>query len=56
LLLTTEPIAPSGERESDDGEVVAFNEWIDLIKRCNDTHILAFMPIYGGTLVAFHNA
>ena len=56
LLLTTEPLAPSGERETGDSEVVAFNDWIDLIKRCNDSHSLAFMPIYGGTLVAFHNA
>ena len=56
LLLTTEPLAPSGERESDDSEVVAFNDWIDLIKRCKETHQLAFMPIYGGTLVAFYNA
>jgi predicted O-methyltransferase YrrM len=56
LLLTTEPLAPSGERENDDSEVIAFNKWIDLIKQCNDSHSLAFMPIYGGTLVAFHNA
>ena len=55
LLLTTEPLAPSGERDSDDIEVVAFNNWIELIKRYNDSHQLAFMPIYGGTLVAFYN-
>jgi predicted O-methyltransferase YrrM len=55
LLLATEPTAPTGEKDVNDSEVKSFNAWMELIKICNESHKLAFMPIYGGTLVAFLN-
>lgn len=53
VLFTTEPDPPVGDREEDDREVVAFNKWMDLIRDTNDTHHLAFAPLFGGTIVAW---
>ncbi|MBJ64187.1 MAG: hypothetical protein CMB55_05275 [Euryarchaeota archaeon] len=53
VLFTTEPNAPSGDRETDDPEVVGFNDWMELIRESNETHHLAFAPLFGGTLVAW---
>ena len=30
-----------------------FNSWIELISRCQETHYVAFTPLFEGTLVAF---
>ena len=53
VLFTTEPDPPVGDREEDDSEVVAFNKWMDLIRDTNETHHLAFAPLFGGTIVAW---
>ncbi len=53
VLFTTEPDPPVGDREEDDIEVVAFNKWMDLIRDTNETHHLAFAPLFGGTIVAW---
>jgi len=53
VLLTIEPTPPVGERESNDPDVVGFNKWMELIKSTNDTHHIAFAPLFGGTIVAW---
>ncbi len=53
VLLTIEPTPPVGEREPSDPEVVGFNKWMDLIKSTNDSHHIAFAPLFGGTIVAW---
>ena len=53
VLFTTEPTPPVGDREEDDQEVVGFNKWMELIKDTNETHYLAFAPLFGGTIVAW---
>ena len=57
IILTTEPIVPSGEVDEEDKEMMAmvdgFNSWIDLIKQYQDTYYIAFAPVFGGTIVAF---
>ena len=53
VLFTTEPEPPVGDREEDDSEVVGFNKWMDLIKDSNETHHIAFAPLFGGTIVAW---
>ncbi len=53
VLFTTEPTPPEGERNSDDQEVVGFNNWMELIRKSNETHHIAFAPLFGGTIVAW---
>ena len=53
VLLTVEPEPPVGDREEDDIEVVGFNKWMDLIRDSNETHHIAFAPLFGGTIVAW---
>ncbi len=53
VLFTTEPTPPEGERSSDDQEVVGFNNWMELIRKSNETHHIAFAPLFGGTIVAW---
>lgn len=53
VLLTTEPEPPVGDRDEEDPEVVGFNKWMDLIRDSNDTHHIAFAPLFGGTIVAW---
>jgi len=57
ILLTTEPPVPSGDIDEGDEEMMAtvdgFNSWIELIKRCQETHHIAFAPVFEGTIVAF---
>jgi len=53
VLFTTEPTPPVGDREDDDPEVVGFNKWMELIRDSNETHHLAFAPLFGGTIVAW---
>ena len=53
VLFTTEPTPPVGDREEDDPEVLGFNKWMELIRESNETHHLAFAPLFGGTIVAW---
>ena len=57
VLFTTEPHHPTGEVEEDDVEgmkvVNGFNDWINLIKSTQTSHHVAFMPVFGGTVVAW---
>ena len=53
VLFTVEPTPPVGDRTEDDPEVVGFNNWMDLIRTSNETHHLAFAPLFGGTIVAW---
>ena len=53
VLFTVEPTPPVGDRDTDDPEVVGFNEWMELIRSSNETHHLAFAPLFGGTIVAW---
>ena len=53
VLFTVEPEPPVGDREEDDTEVVGFNKWMDLIRDSNETHHIAFAPLFGGTIVAW---
>lgn len=53
VLFTVEPIPPAGDREDSDPEVVGFNSWMELIRTTNETHHLAFSPLFGGTIVAW---
>ena len=53
VLFTTEPTPPVGDREEDDPEVLGFNKWMELIRESNETHHMAFAPLFGGTIVAW---
>ena len=57
VLLTTEPSHPTGEVDEEDAEAMkvvhGFNDWIELVKETQPTHHLAFMPVFGGTVVAW---
>lgn len=57
VLFTKEPDMPTGEVDSDDEQGMAlvngFNAWMDLIRQTQVTHHVAFMPLFGGTLVAW---
>ena len=53
VLFTVEPNPPEGDRETDDPQVKGFNNWIELIKTSNETHHIAFAPLFGGTIVAW---
>ena len=57
VLYTTEPETPVGDYEElDDDEkakVDGFNAWIELIHSVQSTHHVAFVPLFGGTIVAF---
>ncbi len=57
VLFTVEPEMPLGNVEEDDTEgmrlVEGFNHWMKFIQSATETHHIAFMPLYGGTLVAF---
>mgnify|MGYP001349901406 CR=1 FL=1 len=57
VLFTKEPDMPTGEVDSDDEQGMAlvngFNAWMDLIRATQVTHHVAFMPLFGGTLVAW---
>ena len=56
VLFTVEPDMPLGNVEEDDKDgmrlVDGFNQWMEFIKTTNETHHIAFMPLFGGTLVA----
>ena len=45
------------EVDADDEQGMAlvngFNAWMDLIRQTQVTHHVAFMPLFGGTLVAW---
>jgi len=53
VLFTVEPDPPVGDRDDFDTEVVGFNKWMDLIRDTNETHHIAFAPLFGGTIVAW---
>ncbi len=53
VLLTVEPTPPVGERDDEDPEVVGFNAWMELIRTSNETHHIAFAPLFGGSIVAW---
>ena len=56
VLFTVEPDMPLGNVEEDDKDgmrlVDGFNQWMEFIKSANETYHIAFMPVFGGTLVA----
>ena len=56
VLFTVEPDMPLGNVEESDVEgmklVEGFNQWMEFIQTANETHHIAFMPLFGGTLVA----
>lgn len=57
VLFTVEPDMPTGEVADDDEVGMAlvngFNRWIELISDTQSSHHVAFMPLFGGTLVAW---
>jgi predicted O-methyltransferase YrrM len=57
VLYTVEPDMPTGEVAEDDAEGLAlvdgFNAWIELVRETQHSHHVAFMPLFGGTLVAW---
>ena len=57
VLFTVEPDMPTGDVAEDDAEGMAmvngFNRWIELVGETQSTHHVAFMPLFGGTLVAW---
>ena len=57
VLYTTEPDTPVGEYDELDldgkANVDGFNAWIELIQKTQTTHHIAFVPLFGGTIVAF---
>ena len=57
VLYTVEPDMPTGDVDEGDAEGMAmvdgFNSWIELISTTQDSHHVAFMPLFGGTLVAW---
>ena len=57
VLYTIVPDTPVGEYDEldDDGKakVDGFNAWIELIHEVQSTHHVAFVPLFGGTIVAF---
>lgn len=57
VLFTKEPDMPTGEVDPDDEQGMAlvngFNSWMELIRETQGTHHVAFMPLFGGTLVAW---
>ena len=57
VLFTVEPDMPTGDVAEDDVEGMAmvngFNRWIELVGETQATHHVAFMPLFGGTLVAW---
>ena len=57
VMFTVEPDMPSGEVDEGDEVGMAlvngFNRWIEVIGETKNTHHIAFMPLFGGTLVAW---
>ena len=57
VLFTVEPDMPTGDVADDDevgmALVTGFNRWIEVVNETQSTHHLAFMPLFGGTLVAW---
>ena len=57
ILYTTEPEIPVGDYDELDDEgkakVDGFNAWIEFIQTKQTTHHIAFVPLFGGTIVAF---
>lgn len=57
VLFTCEPPVPSGDVDENDVEMMkqvdGFNDWIKLISKTQQTHNIAFTPLFEGTLVAF---
>lgn len=53
VLFTIEPNPPEGDRDEKDLEVIGFNNWMELIRKSNETHHIAFAPLFGGTIVAW---
>ncbi len=57
VLFTKEPDMPTGEVDPDDEQGMAlvdgFNAWMNLIRETQNSHHVAFMPLFGGTLVGW---
>ena len=57
VLFTGEPDMPTGDVDPDDEQGMAlvdgFNSWMELVQETQKTHHVAFMPLFGGTLVAW---
>ena len=60
VLFTVEPDMPTGDVAEDDEVGMAlvngFNRWIELVGETQSSHHVAFMPLFGGTLVAWLSA
>lgn len=59
VLLTVEPLVPTDNFDESDERgmaiVNAFQGWMDLIQDRSKDHLMAFQPLYGGTIVAIVN-
>ena len=57
VLFTVEPDMPTGEVDEEDevgmALVTGFNRWIEVVGETQTSHHVAFMPLFGGTLVAW---
>ena len=57
VLITTEPLVPSGEVDETDEAQMAlvngFNNLIELIKSSQNDYYVAFIPVFEGTIVGF---
>ena len=57
VLYTIEPETPVGDYDELDqdgkAKVDGFNAWIQLIQSTQSTYHIAFVPLFGGTIVAF---
>lgn len=57
VLFTCEPPVPAGDIDENDEEMMkhvnGFNSWIELITKTQETHYVAFSPLFEGVLVAF---
>ena len=57
VLFTCEPPVPAGDIDENDEEMMkhvnGFNSWIELVTKVQETHYVAFTPLFEGTLVAF---
>ena len=57
VLFAVEPPTPTGDYddldEIEQAKVDGFNDWIKVIESSHETHHLAFVPLFEGTLVAF---
>ena len=65
FILVKEPEVPTGDvgvpeegKEPNEAQkkVESFNQWMELIKECNDNHSMAFIELSGGTLAVIRRS